>query len=90
MREREPGAGELVEAAGAGEDDQADLSVTKDGELLGLLQQPVPPLREGHLPAGGVVDPADHDLPSPHDPRLYLLPSDATDQQEEQERKKHR
>ena len=60
------GAGELVEPAGAGEDDEADLRITEDGELLGLLQQPVPPLGEGDLPARRVVYPPDHNLPPPH------------------------
>jgi hypothetical protein len=61
-----PGAGEIVELAGAGEDDEADLGVAEDREFLRLLQKPVPPLRESHLPAGWVVDPTDHDLPPPH------------------------
>ena len=52
--------------AGAGEDDESDLRVAKDGELLGLLEQPAPALREGHLPARCVVDPLDFYLPSPH------------------------
>ena len=60
------GAGELVEPAGAGEDDEADLRITEDGELLGLLEQPVPPLGEGDLPARRVVYPPDHDLSPPH------------------------
>lgn len=61
-----PGTGELVEAAGAGEDDEADIGFTEDGELPGLLHQPAAPLGEGHLPVGPVVDPLDCDLPSPH------------------------
>jgi hypothetical protein len=61
-----PGVGEVIEAAGAGEDDESDLRVAKDGELLGLLEQPGPALREGHLPARRVFDPLDHYLPSPH------------------------
>lgn len=55
-----------MEPAGAGEDDEADLRIAEDGELLGLLQQPAPPLREGHLPVRRVVDPPYHYLPPPH------------------------
>lgn len=61
-----PGAGEIIELAGAGENDEANLGIAEDGELLCLLQEPVPPLRESHLTAGRVVDPTDHNLPSPH------------------------
>lgn len=59
-----PGAGEVEEPAGGGEDDEGDLGVAEDGELLRLLEQPPPPLRERHLPRRRVVD-----LPN-----LYLLP----------------
>ena len=55
-----------MEAAGAGEDDEADLGITEDTQLLGLLEDPVPALGESHLPARGVVDPTDHYLASPH------------------------
>ena len=65
-RSGKPGAGVIIKSAGAGEDDEADFGVAQDGELLGLLHQTIPPLGEGHLPAGGVVDPLDHDLPSHH------------------------
>lgn len=44
------GAGELVELAAAGEDDGGDLGIAKHGELEGLLQQTVLPLRKGDLP----------------------------------------
>lgn len=57
---------EVVEASGAGEDHDANLSVAENGKLLSLLQKPVAALGEGHLPAGRVVDPADHNLPPPH------------------------
>jgi hypothetical protein len=63
-----PGAGEFIEAAGAGEDDEADLGFAKDGELIGLLEQPTPTLRECHLPARRVLDPLDDCLPSSHLP----------------------
>jgi hypothetical protein len=63
-----PGAGGFIEAAGAGEDDESDLGIAKDGQLLGLLEQPAPALREGHLPVRRVLDPLDDYLPSPHLP----------------------
>ena len=37
-REREPGAGVIIDSAGGGEDHNADLRITKDGELFGLLE----------------------------------------------------
>jgi hypothetical protein len=61
-----PGARVLIEAAGAGEDHETNLGIAEDSELLGFLEDPVPPLREGHLPARRVVNPADHNLPPPH------------------------
>ena len=45
-----PGARELGELAGGGEDDERDVGVAEHGELLGLLEQPAPPLGEGDLP----------------------------------------
>jgi len=61
-----PGAGEIVEFSGAGEDHNSDFSIAQDRKLLRLLQQTVPSLRERHLPARGIVDPPYHDLTSPH------------------------
>ncbi|RRT37796.1 hypothetical protein B296_00059195 [Ensete ventricosum] len=52
-----PGAGELVELPPGREDDESDLDIAKHRQLEGLLQQPVPPLREGDLPAGFVLYP---------------------------------
>jgi hypothetical protein len=68
----QPGAGELVEAAGTGEYDEADIGIAEDAELSSLLHQPAAPLREGHLPVGPVVDPLDRDLPSSH---IFFLSS---------------
>ena len=56
----------LVETATAGEDDQRDLGFAEDGKLIGLLEQPVPALAEGHLSARRVLDPLDLNLPPPH------------------------
>ena len=60
------GGWELVEAAGVGEEDERDLGVAEDGELVGLLEQAVPALGEGHLPADLVLDPLQHHLPAAH------------------------
>jgi hypothetical protein len=67
------GAGVFVEAPGAGEDDQSDLRVAEDGELPCLLEDPVPPFGERHLPARGVVNPADDYLAPPHPQALADL-----------------
>ena len=76
MRLERPGAGEIVELAGAGEDHDSNLRVAQDRQLLCLLEQPVPPLREGHLPARRIVDPPYHNLPPPHqllNPSLFFF-----------------
>jgi len=52
--------------AGAGEDDDADLCVAEHADLLGLLEDPVLALGEGHLAVALVLDPLDLDLPAPH------------------------
>ena len=57
---------EVVELAGAGEDDDADLRVAEHADLLRLLEDPVLALREGHLAVALVLDPLDLDLPAPH------------------------
>lgn len=49
--------GEVVGSAGAGEDEESDLDVAKDGELQSLLEQSLAALREGHLAALRVGDP---------------------------------
>ncbi|RWW55010.1 hypothetical protein BHE74_00038385 [Ensete ventricosum] len=59
-------AAELEQPAAAGEDDERDLGVAQDGQLVGLLEQPAPPLRERHLPVDLVLDPPQLDPPSPH------------------------
>jgi hypothetical protein len=45
-----PGASELGELAGGGEDDERDVGIAEHGELLRLLEQPPAALRERHLP----------------------------------------
>lgn len=56
----------VIELVGAGDDDDRDLGVAEDGQLVGLLEETVASLGEGHLPVGGVLDPLDLDLPSSH------------------------
>ena len=57
-----------------GEEDERDLGVAEDGELVGLLEQSVPALGEGHLPADLVLDPLQHHLPAPHGGGLISRP----------------
>lgn len=57
----------LKHLATAREDDDPKLGIAKHGELMGLLQEPSPALREGDLPVGGVLNPLDLDLASSHD-----------------------
>jgi hypothetical protein len=61
-----PGAGEFVELAARGEDDERDLGVAEDGELEGLLEQAVAALGEGDLAARGVLYPLHLRLPPHH------------------------
>lgn len=52
-----PGAAaELVKLPAVGEDDESDLGVAEHGELVGFLEEPIPPLREGHLAINLVLD----------------------------------
>ena len=67
-----PVVGVLVEAAAAGEDNEGDLGVAEHGELVRLLEQPVPALGERHLPADLVLDPLQLHLPAAH---LFFLRS---------------
>ncbi|RWW62664.1 hypothetical protein BHE74_00030214 [Ensete ventricosum] len=43
----------------AGEDDDPHLCITEDRKFIGLLEQPSPPLGEGHLAVRRVLDPLD-------------------------------
>uniref|UniRef100_A0A5K1DZI3 Uncharacterized protein n=1 Tax=Nymphaea colorata TaxID=210225 RepID=A0A5K1DZI3_9MAGN len=56
---KEPGVGTAVleHLPTAGKDDESDLGIAEDGELMRLLQQPVPPIGERNLPVGGVLNP---------------------------------
>ena len=59
-------AGELVELAAVGEDDERDLGVAEHGELVRLLEQAVAALGEGDLSVDLVLDPLELDPPPPH------------------------
>lgn len=63
---RSSGADVFMELLGARQHDDRHFSVAEDGELVGLLEQPIAPLRVGHLPVGRVLDPLDLDLPPRH------------------------
>jgi len=56
----------VAEAAGGGEHEEGDVDVAEHGQLVRLLDQPVPPLRERHLPVRRVLDPLDRQLHPPH------------------------
>jgi len=72
-----PCAAELVELAAAGEDDERHLGVAEHGELVGLLEEAVAALGEGHLAVDLVLDPLQLD-PSP--PHISLPPAVSTAQ----------
>lgn len=40
----------IVHLAGAGVDDERDFGITENRDLLGLFDDPIPPLRVCHLP----------------------------------------
>ena len=67
-------AGVLVEPPVGGEDDERDLGVTEHGDLVRLLQQPVPALGEGHLAVDLVLDPPQLHRPAPHPRRFPTYP----------------
>lgn len=67
-------ARELVELPLGGEDDERDLCIAEHGDLVGLLQQPVPALGESHLAVDLVLDPAQLHRPAPHLRRLDTYP----------------
>jgi len=64
----------LVELPLSGEDDERDLRIAENGDLVGLLQQPVPALGEGHLAVDLVLDPAQLHRSAPHLRRLDTYP----------------
>ena len=59
-------AGVLEQLAALGEDDDADVRVAEHGELVGLLEQALAALGEGHLPAHPVLDLLHLHPPTPH------------------------
>lgn len=50
----------------AGEDDDPHLCITEDRKLIGLLEQPSPPLGEGYLAVRRVLDLLDLYLSTTH------------------------
>ena len=52
--------------AGGREHEEDEIDVTQDGELLGLLEDPRPPLGVRHLPPAVVFQPLDLELHPPH------------------------
>lgn len=56
----------MDEAIGRGEHDERDVDVAEDGELVGLLDEAIPALGEGHLPVRVVLDPLDLQLHAAH------------------------
>ena len=84
-----PGAGEIMELAGAREYHDSNFCVAKDRQLFRFLQQSIPPLWEGHLPACRVVNPSYHYLPPPHFlhfQKILILKSLYNNQQRQKER----
>ena len=61
-----PCAAELVELATAGEDDERHLGVAEHGELVGLLEEAIATLGEGHLAVDLVLDPLQLHPAPPH------------------------
>lgn len=61
-----PRTGELIELASIREDYDSNFSITEDGELLSLLEQPRTSFGECNLPAVCILDPLYLNLPPPH------------------------
>lgn len=61
-----PTTGELEKLASVGEDYNGNLSIAENGKFLSLLEKTTSSLRERYLPAIGVLNPLDLDLPSTH------------------------
>lgn len=58
--------GVLEELAFGGEHDESHLGIAKDGDLMGLLEEPCPTLRERHLSTDLVLDPLQLNSSPPH------------------------
>ena len=66
-----PGASVFKEPARRGENNESNLSITQHRKLVSFLEDPSPPLGEGHLPRCNVVNLLDLDL-LPHHLKLFL------------------
>ena len=64
----------LMNFISGGLHDEGDLSVTKNRELLSLLEDPISSLRIGHLPVSLVLYQLDLNLPTTHFSNFNLLP----------------
>lgn len=61
-----PDAGEIVNLAGAGEDDKSNLGVTENRKLFSLLDQTVSSLRESDLTTVDILNLLNLNPSSPH------------------------
>ena len=59
-------AGELIDPAFLREGDDCNFSIAKNRKLISFLQQAVSTFREGHLPAGVILNSFNLNLPSHH------------------------
>lgn len=75
MYVRGGGANVLVELASTGEHYNRNLGITQNGELVGLLEKPIPSFRVSDLAVRRVLYPLDLDLTSSHDDQSIDLPS---------------
>lgn len=64
--------GILEELAFGRENNQGNIGVAQDGDLMGLFEEPCPPLRECHLPANLVLDPLQLNSSPPHNCGMYF------------------
>lgn len=56
----------MVDVIRRREQNEGDVDVTEDGELVGLLDEPISPLWVSHLSIRGVLDPLDLEFHPSH------------------------
>lgn len=56
----------MVDSVGGGEHDEGDVDVAEDGELVGLLDESIPPFRVSHLSVRDVLYPLNLELHPTH------------------------
>lgn len=64
----------MAHAVGGREHDESDVDVAEDGELVGLLDEPIPALRERHLAVRDVLYPPYLQLNATH--LLFVVVAD--------------